>query len=268
MNNQQLHDEAMALFDKMKPYSAYKHATKVVWNYNEIRKHATAKLKPILAEMQMQFDKAENIGGCTSMKEYCKRFRNQGCLTYARCRQIITGTSGNEGKVKSVRSLDLKPGMIVSFPVYVGDGNETKVMKFRVDSLPVGDGDFHSPRAKDLKGKRFANIILEVVEEPTLTLGLNTAEVAVSAMADALLKKRLREAKKELKECERIGGDQSNRLECAKENVPGYVAPTSDEIEAHAGRVNKVVEELRVVQAEMVSRNLLTPRKSKGAAAD
>lgn len=166
MDNKKLHLEALVLFQKMEAHTTVVAAKRTMWHYNERRKEATKALRPILTEMQTKFEAGEQIAGCDSMKDYCASFKNQGALTYARCRQIITGKSGNEGKVKS---LDLKEGMIVRIPVIVDDNGTKIVMKFRVDSLPHDIGEFRSPRSKSLKGRRFASVTLEVIEEPKET---------------------------------------------------------------------------------------------------
>jgi hypothetical protein len=74
-------------------------------------------IKPLLEEMQTAFERGEEIGGCRSLKSYCKAWKWSGVLSYARCRQILTGKSGNESKDKSVKSLDLevKLGSILRF---------------------------------------------------------------------------------------------------------------------------------------------------------
>lgn len=105
--NVDLHNEALAIFQKLesKGGSTVSHARNVVSNYNDRRKALTAKLKPILVAIDEKFTAGEIVGGAASMKEYCQRFKHQGCLGYARVRQIISGKSGNENK--KVKSLDL-----------------------------------------------------------------------------------------------------------------------------------------------------------------
>jgi hypothetical protein len=98
-NYSKLHEEALAIFGEIQP-------SKTITDYNKRRKELTKKLKPILAEMQERFEIGATIGGCTSFKQYCEMYKPQGCYTYARVRQIITGKSGNENKGK-VKSLDL-----------------------------------------------------------------------------------------------------------------------------------------------------------------
>lgn len=110
-------------------------------------------------------DHIQNVGAVNSHDTWEGWAKHYAMQSKANLNYIINGRKSRSDN-PGCRSVKLTKDMIVSFTVYVGDGNETKVMKFRVDSLPVGDGDFHSPRAKDLKGKRFANIILEVIEEP------------------------------------------------------------------------------------------------------
>src|SRR5437879_4695588 len=101
MSNVNLHDEALTLFREM---GAGKHASSIdvarlkVKKYNERRKELTAALKPILTAMQERFEAGETIGASASMKEWCATYKGHGAFTYARVRQIITGTSGNENK--------------------------------------------------------------------------------------------------------------------------------------------------------------------------
>lgn len=100
-----LHDQITALiqeYRKGEGSNHLKHAKTVIRGYNERRKAITAKMKPVLEKMQADFESGKKIGDCDSMKSYCAKYKQQGMLTYARCRQIITGTSGNETKVKSL----------------------------------------------------------------------------------------------------------------------------------------------------------------------
>jgi hypothetical protein len=157
-DNQQLHQDALALFGKMQPYSAYKHAKKVVWNYNQIRKQQTAKLKPILIEMDKRMKDGESFGGCSSMKDYCKRYRNQGCLTYRRCRQIITGET--KPKVKA-----LHPGDMISF-----NGMKIRIEKL-VDDSGVGYWKSHKKGNLQLHGSL-------VEDKPTVTIVIDECKAA------------------------------------------------------------------------------------------
>jgi len=138
MDNKKLHLEALALFQKMEARTSVVSAKRTVAHYDERRKEVTKTLRPILTEMQTKFEAGEQIAGCDSMKDYCASFKTQGCLTYARCRQIITGKSGNEGKVKS---LDLKEGVVVTINgVKYTVGNISKIRGssvFRVAATPV-----------------------------------------------------------------------------------------------------------------------------------
>lgn len=138
MDNKKLHLEALALFQKMEARTSVVSAKRTVAHYDERRKEVTKTLRPILTEMQTKFEAGEQIAGCDSMKDYCASFKAQGCLTYARCRQIITGKSGNEGKVKS---LDLKEGVVVTINgVKYTVGNISKIRGssvFHVAATPV-----------------------------------------------------------------------------------------------------------------------------------
>ena len=89
MNNDELHKEAKRLL-RLEASAKRKSS-----DYNSRRKEATAALKPVLTSIWEAFDRGETVGGCKGPKEWCK---SVGTVTYARCRQIITGTSGNEGR--------------------------------------------------------------------------------------------------------------------------------------------------------------------------
>ncbi len=129
-----LHQRAIKVFEVIKKTDNERRAQNTVKHYNDRRReHVVNKVKPMLEEMQAAFDRGEQIGGCTSLKQWCKGYKHYGALSYARCRQILTGKSGNEGKVKS---LDL------------GDTLRIGKRKFRVVSL--GDPSF--PHASDENG--------------------------------------------------------------------------------------------------------------------
>jgi len=112
--NDKLHRDAMALFCKLTPGTHVRTAMRKVAGYHERRKILTRALQPILTKMDARMKSGEKVGGCGSMEDYCKQYKQQGCLTYARVRQIITGKSGNEGKVKSL-DLESLIGKIVLF---------------------------------------------------------------------------------------------------------------------------------------------------------
>lgn len=101
-NANDLHSAALALMAEMKKTSRESSAAETIKDYNERRKKATEDLKPVLVEMDARMKAGETFGGCDSMKVYCKTYKPEGMLGYARVRQILTGTSGNEGKVKSL----------------------------------------------------------------------------------------------------------------------------------------------------------------------
>jgi hypothetical protein len=102
--NADLHNEAVKLMQRMLPHGkAETDALVTVKSYNQRRKEATKALHPVLVKINDCFKRHETVGGCGAMREWCEQV---GTLTYARVRQIITGKSGNEKKVKSVDSLD------------------------------------------------------------------------------------------------------------------------------------------------------------------
>ena len=109
-----LHQRALQVFGELQPDKREKAAQRKVTSYNERRREQTVnKVKPVLIEMDAAFARGEKIGGATSLKEYCRMYKYIGnVLSYARCRQILTGKSGNEGK--KVKSLDLKDGVTVT----------------------------------------------------------------------------------------------------------------------------------------------------------
>lgn len=100
-NANDLHSAALALMAEMKKTSRESSAAETIKDYNERRKKATEDLKPVLVEMDARMKAGETFGGCDSMKVYCKTYKPKGMLGYARVRQILTGTSGNEGKRSS-----------------------------------------------------------------------------------------------------------------------------------------------------------------------
>lgn len=102
MSNQQLHDTAVALMTQMRKTKDEGEAAETMKGYAERRKALVEKLKPVLTEIDVAFQRGEQVGGCDGMKEYCKTYKPKGMVTYSRVRQILTGTSGNEGKVKSL----------------------------------------------------------------------------------------------------------------------------------------------------------------------
>jgi hypothetical protein len=99
---EKLHQYATALMAHMKKTKDEGDAAETMKGYNERRKKLVAGFKPVLAEMDAAFNRGEHVGGCGGMKEYCKTYKPKGMVTYARVRQILTGVSGNEGKVKSL----------------------------------------------------------------------------------------------------------------------------------------------------------------------
>jgi hypothetical protein len=125
---QTLHQRAMAIYVKLTDSHIAK-ARRAIRDYNAARKEATFQLKPIFAAMQEKFEEGEKIEACSSMKEYCKVHKHFGCLTYARVRQILTDKSGNEGRVKSSKSLDLKPGTLIGIDptMFTNDRVGTKI---------------------------------------------------------------------------------------------------------------------------------------------
>jgi hypothetical protein len=146
MTNDKLHNEAMAIFKGMKQTRKEENAGAVRKGYNQRRKEGTARLKPIYEQMQADFETGIAHGGVTSMKEYCKAWKHEGCLTYARVRQILTGTSGHKDKVKPVDSLDpvtVKVGSVMRLMVTVGydeknDKEITETRTFRLDTYNDG----------------------------------------------------------------------------------------------------------------------------------
>ena len=153
MATSKLHDAALTLFKELKPGKRIKGAKEIVAGYNEERRAKTAKLKPILAEMQAEFEKGETPGGCTSMKEWCKTYKGYGAFTYARVRQIITGTSGNEGKGK-VKSL-YREGDVVKF------GKR----QFKITSVPESEEEL----SKTKMGSYRLTFLVEEIVEPKAT---------------------------------------------------------------------------------------------------
>jgi hypothetical protein len=156
-----LHQDAIALMMRMKKTADESDAAETVKGYNERRKTLVAEFKPVLAKMDAAFNRGEQVGGCGGMKEYCKAYRAQGMVTYARVRQILTGKSGNEGKVKS---LDLGD------TIRIGK-RKFKIVSFGDPIAPVDYEDEFGVHAldKEIAGRTHElqlNLKGVVVEEP------------------------------------------------------------------------------------------------------
>jgi hypothetical protein len=157
---QQLHDAALKLMGKLERTQAESDAAETTKGYNERRKATVVEFKTVLAEMDAAFNRGERVGGCASMKDYCKTYKPQGMVTYARVRQILTGTSGNEGKVKS---LDLKVGDTITIELL--DDNEKPVTRqFRILRLPEGLSELYGSKIDRRKIR--GDIRVKMIEEP------------------------------------------------------------------------------------------------------
>jgi hypothetical protein len=106
-DNTKLHDTALRLCADVTK------TNKKIKSYNQTRREHVETLEPILKRMQAAFERGENVGGNTSMKQWCKAYKSHGALTYARVRQILTGKSGHEGKRSS--SLTFKKGAVFTY---------------------------------------------------------------------------------------------------------------------------------------------------------
>ena len=124
-----LHDAALQLCASMLPDKKEVGAQKTLASMRERNKETKDKLRGVFAQMQTQFEAGEQIGGCTSMKQWCKTYKSHGALTYARVRQILTGTNGHE---KRSSRLTFKSGATFTF-----NGQE-----YRIEDR-TGQGDEH-----------------------------------------------------------------------------------------------------------------------------
>jgi hypothetical protein len=122
-----LHEKALRLFGEIKRTDKQEKARHVVAEYNALVQDQKVNLKPVLDEMDAAFSRGEVIGGATSLKVWCKMYKHEGVLSYARCRQIITGKSGHEGKVKRL-DLDSLVGK-----TFRKDGKEYKITRLGLD---------------------------------------------------------------------------------------------------------------------------------------
>jgi hypothetical protein len=105
MSTIDLHKNALALFAKLKS------TRKSVQNYNDRRREMTASVKRILMEMDTRMKAGEKFAGYGNFKDYCRAYRSQGCFSYQRIRQIITGTTGNEARKKKSHPSTIKRGI-------------------------------------------------------------------------------------------------------------------------------------------------------------
>jgi len=195
--NADLHNEAVRLMQQMKPNS--KDETKAlvtVKTYNQRRKEATKALRPILVKINDAFKRHETVGGCDGMKDWCEKV---GTLTYARVRQIITGKSGNEKKVKSVDSLDLKAGKTVKIGKRL----------YTIVSAPEEEEDLQYTM---VGRKRSGNYRLNMVVKPVEETPAPTEEEKKKAVL-----KRFRAAKKAVKPL----NDEMSDIICRQENRLG-----------------------------------------------
>jgi hypothetical protein len=124
MENEKLHTKALRVFADMKPTQSIERAQNVVRDFNALRReHVETHVRPILIEMQAAFERGETLAGAPSLKQWCRVFKSEGVLSFARCRQILTGKSGNENK--AVKSLD--PNGLVGSILTIG-GEQFKVV--------------------------------------------------------------------------------------------------------------------------------------------
>lgn len=179
IQNEKLHNQAHAVYSKLR-----RTPQEIKFNdsYKDRRKKQTAKLKPILITMQETFDKGETIANATSLKDYCKRYKDAGMLTYARCRQIITGKNGHEGKVKPVDSLDrvvLQPGMLI----------EVDGVTYRIPTQEESHAA-HLSTTKTMTNPKFVSVILSSLEimEPVKKTRLDAQDTrtAIDAVKKSL----------------------------------------------------------------------------------
>jgi len=157
-----LHQRALKVFGEIKRTDKEQRAADIVYNYNQRRKEEIENhIKPLVREMDAAFNRGETIGGATSMKQWCKAYKHYGALSYARVRQILTGKSGNEGKVKS---LDLGD------TIRIGK-RKFKIVSFGDPIAPVDYEDEFGVHAldKEIAGRTHElhlNLKGVVVEEP------------------------------------------------------------------------------------------------------
>ena len=121
------------------------------------------------------------------------------------------------------------------------DGKEMQVpMRFRIDNLPEGDGDFHTHRGGMYKGRKFATAILEVIEEPK--------PVTVTKPTEKELRKRLWHLRRELTKCERM----NERIDYWNEQSPIEREACNPDIteasrEAHYEHTDKLCAEVQQI---------------------
>lgn len=106
--NQKLHDEAVHLMQEMQRAKSEETAQQTNKSYNQRRKDAKAKLKPVLDAIWKKFEDGETVGGYSGKKEWCKK---TGYFTYQWCNRIVSGGDSNASKKR--KSLSLEVGVVV-----------------------------------------------------------------------------------------------------------------------------------------------------------
>jgi hypothetical protein len=166
-----LHEKALKVFAVIKRTDKEQKAADTVFNYSQRRKEEIANhILPVLKDMDAAFNRGETIGGATSLKQWCKAYKSFGALTYARCRQILTGKSGNEGRKTRLRvdqvvmigkrEVKLTGMMLEAVLSYVEPGHPVKSL----DPAPVTHAKYSARKTlcmanmpnRKLKGKVFA----------------------------------------------------------------------------------------------------------------
>lgn len=167
-----LHERVLKAFGIIKRTPKEEKARDVVNYFRDRKKDEIANhIKPMLEELQAGFERGEVHGGCTSLKQYCKGYKHYGVLSYARCRQILTGKSGNEGKKTKLRvdqvvmigkqEVRLTNDMLEAVLSYVEPGHP---MVKSLDPAPVTHAKYSARKTlcmanmpnRKLKGKVFA----------------------------------------------------------------------------------------------------------------
>lgn len=100
-----LHEKALKAFGVIVRTDKERRAQNIVNHHRDRKKEEIVNhITPMLREMQAAFDRGETLGGAPSLKVWCKMYKHEGVLTYARCRQLLTGKTGHENR--AVKPLD------------------------------------------------------------------------------------------------------------------------------------------------------------------
>lgn len=131
-------------------------------DYNQRRRQYTTELREKLIPVWAALKAGESVNGQVGIEQWCKLANPDAKYPERQFQRIMNPVEKKE--TTSCRVVKLVEGMVVKFPIYLGDDEEKQhEMTFKISSLPEGDNEFRKGRGES-KGRHFANIILEVIE--------------------------------------------------------------------------------------------------------